>query len=78
VGTGAGRANMGRLQPGLRAMGIEVGGLFGFVILVLNVWAIVRTVQSNAGTGVKVLWIVLILLLPIFGLILWLILGPRG
>jgi hypothetical protein len=59
-------------------MGIEVGGLFGFVILVLNVWAIVRTVQSGAGTGVKVLWIVLILLLPIFGLILWLIFGPKG
>jgi hypothetical protein len=59
-------------------MGIEVGGLFGFVILVLNVWAIVRTVQSGAGTGVKVLWIVLILLLPILGLILWLILGPNG
>jgi hypothetical protein len=59
-------------------MGIEVGGLFGFVILVLNVWAIVRTVQSGAGTGVKVLWIVLILLLPILGLILWLILGPKG
>jgi hypothetical protein len=59
-------------------MGIEVGGLFGAVILVLNVWAIVRTVQSGAGTGVKVLWIVLILLLPILGLILWLILGPKG
>lgn len=59
-------------------MGIEVGGLFGFVILVLNVWAIVRTVQSNASTGIKVLWIIVILLLPVFGFLLWLILGPRG
>jgi hypothetical protein len=44
---------------------------------VLNVWAIVRTVQSRAGTGTKVIWIVLILLLPVLGFILWLMLGPR-
>jgi hypothetical protein len=59
-------------------MGIEVGGLFGFIVLVLNVWAIVRTVQSRAGTGTKVLWIILILLLPVLGFILWLLLGPKG
>lgn len=58
-------------------MYIEVGGLFGLILLVLDVWAIVRTVQSHAGTGEKVVWIVLILLLPLLGLILWLLLGPR-
>jgi hypothetical protein len=59
-------------------MGIEVGGLIGLVILVLDVWAIVQTVQSAADTGVKVLWIVLILILPLLGLILWFFLGPRA
>lgn len=58
-------------------MGIEIGGIFGFILLVLDVWAIVRTVQSNAGTGAKVVWIVLILVLPLVGLILWLLFGPR-
>ncbi|MGC1953724.1 MAG: PLDc N-terminal domain-containing protein [Gammaproteobacteria bacterium] len=58
-------------------MDIEIGGLFGFILLVLDVWAIVRTVQSNAGTGAKVLWIVLIVLLPLLGFILWLVFGPR-
>lgn len=58
-------------------MGIEVSGLLGLVILVLDIWAIVRTVQSGASTGSKVLWIVLILLLPVIGLLLWLLLGPR-
>lgn len=58
-------------------MGLEIGGLFGFILLVLNVWAIVRTVQSSAGTGAKVVWIVLILVLPLLGFILWLIFGPR-
>lgn len=59
-------------------MGIEIGGLLGLIVLVLNVWAIVKTIQSGASTGAKVLWIVLILLLPIVGLILWLLMGPRG
>ncbi|PXX07113.1 PLDc N-terminal domain-containing protein [Nitrosomonas ureae] len=58
-------------------MGIEVSGLSGLILLVLNVWAIVKVVQSSASTGNKVLWIVLILLLPIIGLILWYFLGPR-
>jgi len=59
-------------------MGVEVGGLLGLIVLVANVWAIVQTVQSSATTGAKVFWIVLILLLPVIGLIVWLFAGPRG
>lgn len=57
-------------------MGIEVG-LFGLIILVLDIWAIVKTVESGAETGIKVLWIVLILVLPVLGLVLWALFGPR-
>ncbi|NIA70859.1 hypothetical protein HBA54_19860 [Pelagibius litoralis] len=59
-------------------MGIEVGGIFGLLLLVANVWAIVKTVQSGASTGAKVFWIVLILLLPLLGLIIWFLAGPKG
>jgi len=58
-------------------MGIEIGGVFGLLILIADVWAIVNIAQSSASTGKKVLWIVLVLLLPVVGLILWLLLGPR-
>lgn len=58
-------------------MGLEVGGLFGLILLILNIYAIVKTVQSSAGTGSKVAWIVLILILPLLGFILWLIFGPK-
>lgn len=58
-------------------MGIEVGGIFGLLILILDIWAIVNIVQSGASTASKVLWIVLVILLPVVGLILWLLLGPR-
>lgn len=58
-------------------MGIEVG-LFGLIILVLDVWAIISTLSSSAATGTKVLWVVVLLLLPVLGLILWAFLGPKG
>ncbi|MFN2308212.1 MAG: PLDc N-terminal domain-containing protein [Gammaproteobacteria bacterium] len=58
-------------------MRIEVGGLLGLILLVANIWAIVKTIESGATTGVKVLWVVVILMLPLLGLILWFIFGPR-
>jgi hypothetical protein len=58
-------------------MGVEVGGLLGLVILILDVWAIVRILQSGAETGAKVLWVVVILLLPLLGLILWWLFGAK-
>ncbi|MPY75687.1 MAG: hypothetical protein GEU87_15660 [Alphaproteobacteria bacterium] len=59
-------------------MGLEVGGLLGLIILIADVYAIVKTVQSGASTGAKVVWIVLILLLPVVGLIIWFVAGPKG
>jgi hypothetical protein len=59
-------------------MNFEYAGFGGLILLVLDVWAAVNIVQSNASNGKKVLWIVLILLLPLLGFILWLIMGPRG
>jgi hypothetical protein len=59
-------------------MGIEVGGILGLLLLIADVWAIVKTVQSGASTGAKVFWVVLILILPLLGLIIWLLAGPRS
>lgn len=59
-------------------MGIEVTGLGGLIILILDIWAIVSVVGANVPPGNKVLWILLILLLPIVGFVLWLLFGPRA
>lgn len=59
-------------------MGVEVGGLIGLIILVLNVWAIIKLVQSGSTTSTKVIWVVVILLLPVIGFIAWLLIGPRS
>ena len=55
-----------------------LGSLIGLVILILDVWAILKIAQSGASTGSKALWIVLVLILPILGLIIWFFAGPKG
>ncbi|HKK13622.1 MAG TPA: PLD nuclease N-terminal domain-containing protein [Gammaproteobacteria bacterium] len=59
-------------------MKVEVSGLFGLLLLIAEVWAIVNVVQSRSSTGAKVLWTVLILLVPALGLLIWLVAGPRS
>lgn len=57
---------------------LEVGGLFGLIILALDIWAIVSIIGSSVSTGKKVLWTLLVLVLPVLGFIIWLIAGPRS
>ncbi|MEX1197875.1 MAG: PLDc N-terminal domain-containing protein [Pseudohongiellaceae bacterium] len=58
-------------------MGIEVSGLLGLIWLLIIIWAVVKVAQSPAGGVAKLLWILLLLFLPLIGLILWLLLGPK-
>ncbi len=59
-------------------MGVEITGIGGLILLALNVWAIISVIGSGATTGRKVLWVLLILVLPLLGLILWLLFGPHS
>jgi Phospholipase_D-nuclease N-terminal len=51
--------------------------LWGVLVLVADIWAIVNIIQSSADTTKKVLWLVIVVLLPVVGFILWYFLGPR-
>jgi hypothetical protein len=53
------------------------GGLIGLLILIADIWAIVNVAQSLASTGRKVLWIVIVIVFPFLGWLLWLLAGPR-
>jgi len=53
------------------------GGVFGLLILAGDIWAILNIFQSSASNEKKLLWILAVLLLPLLGLILWFLLGPR-
>lgn len=54
-----------------------MGGLLGLVILVLDIIAIMDAVKSTLDTGKKALWIILILILPIIGVILYFLVGKK-
>jgi hypothetical protein len=56
---------------------LEVSGLFGLLVLAADIWAILNIVQSASTTGSKALWIVLVLVLPLLGVIIWYFAGPR-
>ncbi|HBV00417.1 MULTISPECIES: PLDc N-terminal domain-containing protein [Thalassospira] len=56
----------------------EYGGILGLIILIADIWAVINILGSGASTGSKVLWIVLVLVLPVLGLIIWLFAGPRS
>ena len=53
-------------------------GLLGLMILAADVWAVINIFQSSASNEKKALWIVLVVVLPLVGLIVWYFLGPRS
>ena len=53
-------------------------GIWGLLILVGDIWAILNIFQSSASNERKLLWTLVVILLPLIGLILWFFLGPRG
>jgi succinate dehydrogenase/fumarate reductase cytochrome b subunit len=54
------------------------GGILGVLILIGDIWALINILQSSAANDKKLLWVVVVVLLPLLGLILWYFLGPRN
>jgi len=46
------------------------------LVTVLDVIAVVSLLKSGADTGTKVLWLLIIILLPLIGMILYFLMGP--
>ena len=51
--------------------------LLGLVVLILDIIAIVDCLKGDAPTGKKLLWILLIVILPVLGMILYFLLGKK-
>ena len=58
-------------------MNFEYGGIVGLLIFAGDIWAIINIFQSSASNEKKLIWILAVVLLPLLGLILWFLLGPR-
>ena len=52
-----------------------MNSLIGLVILVLDILAIVKIVDSKLETDRKILWTAIIILLPVLGLVVWYLFG---
>jgi len=50
----------------------------GLLIFVLDIWAIASIFNSNEETSKKILWILLVLILPFIGFLIWFFAGPKG
>ena len=55
-----------------------LSGLFGIIIFVLDIYAIVRIINSRATTGMKIVWVLVVAILPLVGLIAWYFAGPKS
>ena len=50
--------------------------LLWLVITVLDIIALVSLLKSGADTATKLLWALLIILLPLIGMVLYFLMGP--
>lgn len=58
-------------------MNFGYSGILGVLILAGDIWAIINIFQSSVSNERKLLWTLVVVLLPLLGLILWFFLGPR-
>jgi len=54
-----------------------MGTIIGLIILVLDIIALVDVLKSAKDTGNKVLWVILILVLPVVGMVLYFLIGKK-
>jgi hypothetical protein len=51
--------------------------IFGLLILIADIYAIIKILQSSADGLKKVLWILGIIIFPVLGFIVWYFAGPK-
>jgi hypothetical protein len=50
--------------------------LVGLIELLLVIWALVGILQSGAPPVEKLIWVIIVLVIPLIGFILWYLMGP--
>jgi len=54
-----------------------IGGIFGLVILVLDIVAIIDILGGSGSATHKLLWLIVVLFLPVLGMILYFLIGKN-
>jgi hypothetical protein len=55
---------------------MDLTGIGGLIILIADIYAIVMILQSSAKSIEKIIWSLVVFLLPLIGLIVWYLAGP--
>ena len=50
----------------------------GIIVLLLDLWAMASVWQTTKTPATKVGWALLIFCLPVIGVVIWGVIGPRG
>ena len=53
-----------------------MASVIGLLILVLDIFAIIRILQSSASGAEKILWILGVMVFPLIGMAIWFFAGP--
>jgi Phospholipase_D-nuclease N-terminal len=55
---------------------MELTGIGGLIILIFDIYAVVMILQSSAKSIEKLIWSLVVFLLPLIGLVVWYFAGP--
>ena len=56
---------------------MDLGGILGILVLIADIYAIVRIANSSADWLGKLIWILVVIVLPVIGLLIWYLRGPN-
>jgi succinate dehydrogenase/fumarate reductase cytochrome b subunit len=51
-------------------------GFIGLLVLIADIYAVLKIAQSNVSDGKKALWIAIVVVFPLGGVIIWYLMGP--
>jgi Phospholipase_D-nuclease N-terminal len=55
---------------------VEITGIGGLIILIADIYAIVMILQSSVKSVEKLIWALVVFLLPLIGFVIWYLAGP--
>ena len=50
--------------------------IIGLLVLIADIYVIVQILQSSVDQTKKIIWVLIVLLLPMFGVVAWYFAGP--
>ena len=55
---------------------MEITGIVSVIVLIADIYAIVMILQSSAKSVEKLIWALVVFVLPLIGFIIWYLAGP--